>query len=345
MSLTVISVAYPLAAVTDDPVGGAERVLRDIDRGLVEAGHRSIVIAAEGSTTSGELVAIPSVQSILGNDVWCRLHEHLRACLPRIIAETDPDIVHMHGVDFGSYLPPAGAPVLATLHLPRQRYAAECMDITRPRTWLNAVSVHQSRSFAGHPRCVGAIENGVDTSAPQTCHAKRSFALAMGRICREKGFHLALDAARRAGVPLLLAGDVYPYPEHHQYFCQEIFPRLDVQRCWIGPIGGARKRRLLQSARCLLAPSLIAETASLVAREALAAGTPVIAYPSGALAETVEPGRTGFLVSDVDEMASSIRRTAEISPETCRSVARERFCAKRMVGEYIALYQRLAGDG
>lgn len=339
-----MSVAFPLATVTDDPVGGAERVLRDIDRGLVEAGHRSIVVAAAGSMTAGELVAVPCVTSLLQDDVWCRMHEYLRACLPRLIAAVSPHIVHMHGVDFAAYLPPAGAAVLATLHLPRQRYAPDGLDIARPRTWLNAVSAHQARSLADHPRYAGAIENGVDTSSPPVCHARRRFVLAMGRICREKGFHLALDAARQAGVPLLLAGDVHPYPEHQQYFREEIVPRLDAQRRWIGVVGGARKRRLLQAARCLLAPSLIAETASLVAREALAAGTPVIAYPSGALAETVEPGRTGFLVCNVDEMAASIHRSAEISPDTCRNVARERFSVQRMVREYIALYERLAGD-
>jgi hypothetical protein len=104
----------------------------------------------------------------------------------------------------------------------------------------------------------------------------------------------------------------------------------------------ARKRRLLAAARCLVVPSLVAETSSLVAMEALASGTPVIAFRSGALPEIVEDGRTGFLVDGVAEMADAMRRASEIDPEACRRAARERFTAERMCGEYLALYERLA---
>ena len=83
-------------------------------------------------------------------------------------------------------------------------------------------------------------------------------------------------------------------------------PRLDRRRRFLGPLGFARKRRLLAAARCLLVPSLARETASLVAMEALACGTPVIAFPNGALAEVVEDGRTGFLVENTREMAAAI---------------------------------------
>ena len=88
--------------------------------------------------------------------------------------------------------------------------------------------------------------------------------------CPEKGYHLALDAAHLAGMALLLAGEVFPYPEHQRYFHEEIGPRLDSTRRFIGPVGGQRKRGLLQRAQCLIVPSLVAETSSLVAMEALA---------------------------------------------------------------------------
>ena len=104
--------------------------------------------------------------------------------------------------------------------------------------------------------------------------------MALGRICPEKGYHIALDAAARAGVPMVLAGEVFRYPAHEQYFRDEIAPRLDASRRFIGPVGLHRKRRLLSEARCLLAPSLAPETSSLVAMEALACGTPVIAFPA-----------------------------------------------------------------
>jgi glycosyltransferase involved in cell wall biosynthesis len=121
-----------------------------------------------------------------------------------------------------------------------------------------------------------------------------------------------------------------------------VAPLLARERRFLGPVGFERKRRLLAAASCVLLPSLAPETSSLVAMEALAAGTPVIAYPSGALAEIVEDGRTGFLVRDVDEMAAATRRVGEIDPGTCRAAARERFGVTRMTQAYLDRYRRLA---
>jgi glycosyltransferase involved in cell wall biosynthesis len=173
-------------------------------------------------------------------------------------------------------------------------------------------------------------------------HGRRGFALTLGRICPEKGQDLALQAAHAAGVPLLLAGEAFPYPAHLAYFDDRVRPLLDGRRRFIGPVGFTRKRRLLSAARCLLAPSLAPETSSLVAMEALACGTPVIAFPSGALPEVVEDGRTGFLVDGVVAMAAAIRKVDTIDRELCRQTAAERFSARRMTDAYLTLYERLA---
>jgi glycosyltransferase involved in cell wall biosynthesis len=141
---------------------------------------------------------------------------------------------------------------------------------------------------------------------------------------------------------MLVAGEVFPYEAHQRYFAAEVQPRLDSRRRFLGAVGGGRKRRLLAGARCLLVPSLAPETSSLVAREALALGTPVVAFPAGALADIVEDGRTGFLVRDVAAMATAIRRTDEIAPEDCRASARRRFSLARMTRDYLALYERLS---
>jgi glycosyltransferase involved in cell wall biosynthesis len=112
---------------------------------------------------------------------------------------------------------------------------------------------------------------------------------------------------------------------------------------FVGNLDFARKRRFLTAARCLLMPSLIAETSSLVAMEAIACGTPVVAFPAGALPEIIEPGVTGFLVEDAKEMAQAIHAVANLDPERCRAAARHRFPHERMVERYLGYYHYMAG--
>jgi glycosyltransferase involved in cell wall biosynthesis len=345
MGLTVLSVAFPLAPVTADPVGGAEQVLSRLDQAVVAAGGRSAVVAAEGSNPAGQLLAVPQPAGEVDAEGWDKVHTAVRARIAEALAELRPDVVHLHGVDFSGYLPRGGPPVLVTLHLPLDWYPPEILTAPPPGVWLMPVSRDQARRALAGARLARPIENGVEVEAYHPCR-KRPFAVALGRICPEKGFHLALDAARRADVPLLLAGAVFPYPEHRRYFEEEIRPRLDPRRRWIGPVAGAAKRRLLAAARCLLAPSLAPETSSLVAREALAAGTPVVALRAGALAETIESGRTGVLVDHPEALADAIADARRLDPEECRDVARARFSAGRMIEQYLDAYRRLAsGEG
>jgi glycosyltransferase involved in cell wall biosynthesis len=235
--------------------------------------------------------------------------------------------------------------VLVTLHAPIDRYHLEALR-PRPGTFLHCVSARQHagcEGLADMPHMLPPIENGIVVEDYAGRHAKRGFALMLCRISPEKGVHLAIDAAKRADVPLLIAGDVYPQPDIQEYFHDEVQPRLDAARRFIGPAGLRRKRRLLAAARCLLAPSLFEETSTLVAREALAAGTPVVAFPAGALVDAIDHGRTGYLVEDVTQMAEAIAACAAIDPEHCRRVARERFSSRRMIEEYFSRYAALTG--
>ncbi len=342
--LTVLSVAYSLAPAGPDAIGGAEQVLSALDEAIVAAGHRSIVVACQGSVVAGELVATPAAPSgAIGDAERRRAQAATRAAVAEVVRRERVDVAHMHGLDFAACLPPPGPPVLATLHLPPSWYPRGAMTPSRPDTWLQCVSASQRAACPRGSRLLPPIPNGVAVERLSGArHARRSFALMLARICPEKGAHLALDAARAAGVPLLIGGDVFPYPEHQAYFADFVRPRLDRWRRFLGPVGFARKRRLLTAARCLLVPSLAAETSSLVAMEALACGTPVIAFPAGALAEIVEHGRTGFLVRDASEMAKAIDRCGMIDPEACRAAARARFSRARMVDAYLARYGALA---
>lgn len=316
--MRILNVAYPLAVVGPEATGGAERVLTEIDAAL---GKRSIVIAAEGSQVAGTLIATPRVKGPLTQEVRVASQENHRKAVAYALQRFDIDLVHFHGIDFPTYLPAAGPAMLATLHLPPSWYPPEIFDLP---IVLNAVSRAQQRAC---PKPVPVIENGVCIRRAKV--SKRGFALALGRICPEKGFHIAIEAAQLAGVPLLMAGELYAYPEHEHYFQTEIVPRLGPNVRYIGPVTGVRKARLITAARCLLAPSLAPETSSLVAMEALTCGTPVIAYPNGALPEFATR-----LVGTPQAMAEAIRAVTPIEP-------RNNFGVDRMTAQYLDLYRSL----
>ncbi|WP_427911714.1 glycosyltransferase [Ramlibacter sp. MMS24-I3-19] len=343
MSLTVLSVAYPFAPVGPAAVGGAEQVLGQLDAALVDGGHRSIVVASEGSSVRGELVATTAAEGDINEArnraIWA---EH-RRFIERVLATERVDVVHMHGIDFHAYLPAdTRVPKLVTLHLPPAWYPAHVFQGERRDVHLQCVSHSQARRCPPGTRLLPVIENGVPIQALARRSRKRNYALAMGRICPEKNLHAALDAGRLAGVPVLLGGQVFAYEDHQRYFHGTLVPKLDARRRFLGPLPFARKRRLLSAARCLLLPTLAPETSSLVAMEALASGTPVVAFASGALPDIIEHGRTGFLVRTTHEMADAIAACDAIDPEVCRSVARERFSVDRTVGRYLDAYHQLA---
>jgi len=343
MKLTVLSVAYPFAPVGPDSVGGAEQILACLDEYLTDQDHHSIVIACEGSTPKGTLVAIPKTHGSLTDTARRSAQQECRIAISEVLRRYPVDVVHMHGFDFHSYLPRPGVPVIATLHLPLEWYPPGIFRIERSRTYFRCVSSAEQRSCPSG-KLLPAIQNGIRVERFAARVRKYRFALALGRICPEKGFHLALDAAKNANIPMLLAGEVFRYDAHERYYREEIVPRLSSSRKFAGPVSFRRKRRLLAGAHCLLAPSLAPETSSLVGMEALASGTPVIAFPNGALADLIDDGKTGFLVSNEREMAMAISKAGSIDSETCRTAARERFSAEAMSQQYLALYERLADE-
>jgi glycosyltransferase involved in cell wall biosynthesis len=344
MPLTVLSVAYPFAPVGPDTAGGAEQVLAALDRALVEAGHRSLVVACSGSEAAGELVPAGPLPTQFTEEARTRAQRRQRWCIIDTLRRWPIDVVHCHGHDFAEYLPPTGVSTLVTLHLPADHYRPETLLEDRPGRYFNCVSASQRQSFAATDAMLPAIPNGVPTSRLQAHHARRRFAVALGRVCPEKGFHLALDAAALAQIPLLIGGQVFPYGEHQEYFEREIRPRLGQHARFLGTLDFTRKRRLLTAARCVLVPSTIAETSSLVAMEAIACGTPVVAFPVGALPDIIEHGVTGFLVGNTREMAEAIHAAAKLDSERCRETARRRFPLKRMVAGYLRYYHELSNS-
>lgn len=344
-SLCILNIAYPLAPVGPDAVGGAEQIVQQLDAALVRAGDRSIVVAREDSQVQGVLIPLPIFDPEHAD------RDAVRATVSRAIEYTlasfPVDLIHLHGVDFDGYLPSDGPPALVTLHLPAHAYARSAFEIRRQKVYFNCVSHTQHAALP--PTSVPVLDpisNGVALNDLQPQSGPHDFALALGRICPEKGFHLAAEAARIAHVPLLLGGQVFGYADHQAYFDEVLAPMLDEQ--WfrfVGPLSFARKRQLLARARCVVVPSQTPETSSLVAMEAAACGTPVIAFNAGALTETVDHGRSGYLVSSVEEMADAIRAVDRLDRQECRRVAEERFSADAMANSYLERYAHIVSRG
>ena len=342
--LTVLNVAYPFAPVGTDAVGGAEQILAQLDYALAYAGHHSIVVACEGSVTAGTLVGTPPVDGTVSEERRRWNHEQHRAAIEHALSRWQIDLVHFHGIDFYAYLPAPAVPLLVTLHGPRSWYPPDIFSLGRTDLFFHCVSASQRSTCPADAPLLPSIPNGVSREYCKARHGKRKYAVALGRICPEKNFHVAINAAKKADFGLLLAGQVFHWDPHQQYFHCEIKPRLDHKRLHIGPVGFVRKRRLLAAARCLLLPSLASETSSLVAMESLACGTPVVAFPAGALPDIVEHGKTGFIVENETEMAEAIHAAEQLDPEDCRNAARARFSLDRMLRRYFDLYHQLAQE-
>jgi glycosyltransferase involved in cell wall biosynthesis len=336
--MTILSVAYPLLSVSENSAGGSEQILHLVERELVNAGHQSVVVAAEGSSIRGHLLETPRFSGEITDELRRSAQQSHREMIKTALRRYSIDLIHFHGLDFHEYIPDDDVPMLATLHLPLSWYPKELFE--RPPLELNLVSRSQANS---HPAAAEwpVICNGIDVSRYHRTNGRGEFLLVLARICPEKGIDVALRVAHRLDLPLVAAGPVHPFETHQQYFRECVEPLLDESRRYLGAVGIDMKVHLLSRAKCLLIPSLVAETSSLVAMEAISSGTPVIAFRSGALPEVIDHGVTGLLTVSEGEMVDAVERISEISSVTCRSIAAARFDAARMAREYLALYDRL----
>jgi glycosyltransferase involved in cell wall biosynthesis len=345
MSLRILYIAYPLLTLTDESAGGAEQVLWTLERELAHHGVHTVVGASAGSRISGELLQTGE-PCILSDDFERRNREHQETIIRFLRRPHGFDLVHDMSGSFWSRAAEVDLPVLATLHLPRGFYPPQSFENVPANVCFNCVSHSQLRSFADLEGMLGVVPNGIALDRfeqPAGPARTRAGLLWLGRICEEKAPHLALEIAARAGLPITIAGQVYPFSYHQQYFEREIVPRLANMptAAFVSSPSFEQKRKLLRQAGVLLITSQAAETSSLVAMEAAASGTPVIAFRRGALPEVVRDQITGSLVESVEEALAACRQIDSIHPEACIKRAQENFSSARMAGDYARLYTRV----
>jgi len=343
----ILYVSYPLLTVSDQSAGGAEQMLWTLEREMAKRGARTTVAASAGSQVSGELF-ITGDPCSASDDFERRNREHqdrvvefVRTCA---VWGRPFDLVHDQSGSFWPRAAEMDVPVLATLHLPRNFYSAQFFTRIPENVVFNCVSESQSRSFAELNPAV--VPNGIALDSFESNPGQRKGLLWLGRFCEEKAPHLALEIAARAGQPITLAGQVYPFSYHQQYFDREVRPRLaQIPNAeFVCTPSAEQKRRLLRESRAVLITSLADETSSLVAMEAAASGTPVIAYRRGALPEIVREGVTGFLVDGAEDAIEALGRIETIDPADCVTRAEEIFSSDKMADRYAQLYGEIVAQ-
>ncbi len=334
-------VAPPWYTVPPDGYGGIELVVFLLTRELIGAGHDVTLFGTEDSDPSLNVHALsPGWAADLGTP---RQRVREATYLARAYREIDRggfDIVHEHTGEPGIVIAHLlRLPVLATVHGPLDEPALAFFREIHRDVDLVAISETQ-RAQAGGLRWNSVVHNAIDPASLVVGERKQPYLLQLARITPEKGQHLAIEAAHRVGMRLVLAGKVDKDAEAKRYFRKQVEPKLGREVQWIEDVGGERKSALLAQATAHLAPLQWEEPFGLSLVESMASGTPVIAFARGAATELVEEGLTGFLAADVDEMVSLIARAGEIDPARCAARARERFSARRMAEGYLRAYEK-----
>jgi glycosyltransferase involved in cell wall biosynthesis len=333
--MRIAHVAPPWIPIPPATYGGTELMVDLLVRGLLRRDVEVLVFCA-GDSRLAAPKAGPFPQSFWPPE---KFSENLHLTYAWEELQKNPaTIIHSHLENAAGFWLTARIPqpLVITLHTP-------ITDIKRdyllhfPQVHLVAVSEFQRRRLQGHPR-LQAIPHGLDVSAYAGLDSKEDFLLFLGRIYPEKGLHTAIAAALAAEMRLVCAGPVFP-PDR-AYFETEISPYLDNRRIiYVGPADFSRKVELLSKAVALLLPLEVDEAFGLVMLEAMACGTPVVAYDRGAAPEVVRHGETGFIAHGFAELLEGIKAVAEIDPAYCRRYVALNFSWDAMVEAYLTLYR------
>jgi glycosyltransferase involved in cell wall biosynthesis len=336
--MRIAMVSTPFVSVPPAAYGGTELIVHELAEGLVDEGHDVTLFATGDSRTRGRLNFLyalpqwpPEPLAELNHASWAMSQ----------IAAGGYDLIHAHSaLVLGMSRLLGTPPVVYTIHHTRTE---DFSDFYRyfPRAQYIAISHRQKELETDLPKCE-VIHHGLDPDQFE-CGAPEDYVCFVARFSEIKGPHTAIMASAKAGVPIRMAGEAHT-PDQ-DFFRRELEPLLAMPHVdYLGLVGPKEKRPLLQKSRALLAPIDWEEPFGLIMVEAMLSGCPVVAFPRGSVPELVEYGVTGFIVSDVNEMADAIRPGGPIDSfdrHRCRTRAIERFSRSRLVADHLRLYRRI----
>jgi glycosyltransferase involved in cell wall biosynthesis len=321
--------------------GGTERVVAYLTEECVRRGHEVTLFASGDSVTGARLrPACRRALRLEGAKVIDPLAHHVRM-IEMVAREAYTfDIVHFH-IDYLHFPVTRRQKITAVTTMHGRLDIPDVHLVHQEFAEMHLVSVSEAqRGLMPWANWVGTVHHGIPENLYQPRIEPGAYLAFLGRISPEKRVDRAIEIARRTGIPLKIAAKVDVVDE--EYFESQIRALLDDSLVeYIGEIGDHEKSEFLGGACALLFPVDWPEPFGLVMIEALACGTPVIAYRAGSVAEIVEEGKTGYIVETLDEAVNAVRRIDALDRGTCRRVFEERFSAPRMCADYLAIYHRL----
>jgi glycosyltransferase involved in cell wall biosynthesis len=339
--MKIALIAPPFIAVPPKKYGGTELFIDELAKGLKAKGMEVVLYANGESTTPVELRYLYEKEEWpLDTEIEGSLKSLSHSAWAVEDASGRVDIIHINsapGLIFSKF---TDTPFVYTVHHAYEQPLTSFYE-TLPEISYVTISDFQ-REKLPMPK-MRTIHHGINPDLYQLQENKQQYMVFLGRIAPPKGTHLAIEIAKKSGVPLKIAGEIQPV--YQEYWEKMVKPHVDGKFIeYVGEIGLEEKNNLLGSALAMLFPIQWDEPFGLVLIESMACGTPVIAMPGGSVAEIVEEGVSGHIRDSVDELAECVRNLS-IPPRLVRSYAEEKFSLRRMVEDYLQLYSELASSG